>query len=78
MHEQSIKDVHKEPFLTVPTRSLPHKHESYFQSKQFMPFESVAVGFLSEGDPYEATSFEVLRAKWMLDALKLFGDFKTS
>ena len=43
-----------------------------------MPFESVAVGFLSEGDPYEATSFEVLRAKWILDALKLFGDFKSS
>ena len=43
-----------------------------------MPFDSVAIGFLSEGDPYEATSFEVLRAKWMLDALKLFGDFKTS
>jgi len=37
-----------------------------------------AVGFLSESDPYEANSFEVLRSKWIEDSKKLYGDFKPS
>ena len=31
-----------------------------------------------EGDPYEASSFEVLRAKWIEDSKKIYGDFHTS
>ena len=31
-----------------------------------------------EGDPYEASSFEVLRAKWIEDSKKIYGDFGTS
>ena len=37
-----------------------------------------AIGFLSEGDPYEASAFEVLRSKWIEDSKKLYGDFNTS
>ena len=37
---------------------------------------SLAVGFLSEDDPYEANAFEVLRAKWISDSKMLYGDFK--
>jgi hypothetical protein len=37
-----------------------------------------AIGFLSEGDPYEASAFEVLRSKWIEDSKKLYGDFGTS
>jgi len=44
----------------------------------FLPYESIAVGFLSEDDPYEANAFEVLRAKWINDSKMLFGDFKFS
>jgi len=36
------------------------------------------VGFLSENDPYEANAFEVLRARWINDSKKLYGDFITS
>lgn len=32
-------------------------------------------GFLFENDPFEANSFEVLRAKWIDDSKKLYGDF---
>ena len=70
-------DVHGlAPFLLIPSRQKPHKHESYFQSLQFQPYESIAVGFLSEDDPYEANAFEVLRAKWINDSKMLYGDFK--
>ena len=31
-----------------------------------------------EGDPYEASSFEVLRAKWIEDSKKIYGDFGTT
>lgn len=31
-----------------------------------------------EDDPYEATKFEVLRAKWMSDSKILYGEFKPS
>jgi len=37
-----------------------------------------AIGYLMEGDPYEASSFEVLRAKWIEDSKKIYGDFHTS
>ena len=33
------------------------------------------LGFLSENDPFEANAFEVLRAKWIDDSKKLYGDF---
>lgn len=66
------------PFLTMPNRALPHKHESYFRSLMFQPYDSLAVGFLSQDDPYEANAFEVLRAKWMNDSKMLYGDFKAS
>ena len=36
------------------------------------------IGFLSENDPYEANAFEVLRARWINDSKKLYGDFVTS
>ena len=36
------------------------------------------IGFLCEGDPYEANAFEVLRARWINDSKKLYGDFITS
>ena len=36
------------------------------------------IGFLSENDPYEANAFEVLRARWINDSKKLYGDFITS
>jgi hypothetical protein len=55
---------------------LPHKHISCFHSDQFYPYDaSQAVGFLSEDDPYEASSFEVLRAKWINDSKMLNGEF---
>lgn len=37
--------------------------------------ENLTVGFLSAGDPYEANAFEILRAKWVNDSKKLYGDF---
>jgi hypothetical protein len=33
------------------------------------------VGYLAENDPYEASSYDVLRAKWLEDSKKLYGDF---
>ena len=33
---------------------------------------------MSENDPYEANAFEVLRARWIEDSKKLYGDFITS
>lgn len=57
----------------------PHKHISCFNSDQFRPYDaSQAVGFLSEDDPYEASAFEVLRAKWINDSKMLYGEFFTS
>lgn len=71
------KKVHAEqPFKAMPQRSVPLRHESYFQSLDYLPYNSVAVGFLSEDDPYEANAFEVLRAKWISDSKMLYGDFK--
>ena len=66
------------PFLLMPTKPNPHKHESAFRSLQFQPYDSVCVGFLSQDDPYEANAFEVLRAKWINDSKMLYGDFKAS
>jgi hypothetical protein len=43
-----------------------------------MPYNSAAIGFLSEDDPYEANAFEVLRAKWINDSKMLYGDFKSA
>lgn len=40
-----------------------------------MDLHTSVVGFLSENDPYEANSFEVLRSKWIEDSKKLYGDF---
>lgn len=77
-HEDKQKEVHNQPFYCMPKRPLPHKHESYFTSLQFQPYSSVAIGFLSEDDPYEANNFEVLRAKWLNDSKMLYGDFKTA
>jgi len=37
-----------------------------------------AIGYLSQGDPFEASSFEVLRSRWIEDSKKLYGDFATS
>ena len=34
-----------------------------------------AIGFLAEDDPYEASAFEVLRAKWINDSKMLYGEF---
>lgn len=62
----------------MPKRATAHKHESEFQSLNFQPYNSVAIGFLSEDDPYEANAFEVLRAKWINDSKMLYGDFKFS
>ena len=39
---------------------------------------SAIVGYLAENDPYEASAFEVLRAKWIQDSKKIYGDFLTS
>lgn len=36
------------------------------------------VGYLAENDPYEASAFEVLRAKWIQDSKKIYGDFLSS
>jgi len=36
------------------------------------------VGYLAENDPYEASSYDVLRSKWLEDSKKLYGDFITS
>jgi len=30
---------------------------------------------LAEDDPYEASAFEVLRAKWINDSKMLYGEF---
>jgi hypothetical protein len=38
----------------------------------------LAVGFLCEGDPYEANAFQMLQAKWINDSKQLYGDFKQS
>lgn len=35
-------------------------------------------GFLCQGDPYEATKDEKLRAKWIEEANMLYGAFKPS
>lgn len=34
--------------------------------------------FFGDEDPYEATKFEMLRAKWLHDSKILYGDFKPS
>lgn len=38
----------------------------------------MAIGFLSENDPFDANTFEMLTAKWLNDDKMLFGDFKHS
>ena len=43
-----------------------------------MPYNTAAIGFLSEDDPYEANALEVLRAKWINDSKMLYGDFKSA
>ena len=40
--------------------------------------EQNTIGFLSENDPYEANAFEVLRARWINDSKKLYGEFNPS
>ena len=66
------------PFITMPKNQISHKHISPFQSALYGPGDGVAIGFLSEDDPYEANAFEVLRAKWISDSKMLYGDFKYS
>ena len=51
------------------------KYEYPFQDKQN---EKFVYGFLCQGDPYEATKDERLRAKWIEEANLLFGQFKPS
>mmetsp|Transcript_16383 Transcript_16383/g.27739 ORF Transcript_16383/g.27739 Transcript_16383/m.27739 type:complete len:187 (-) Transcript_16383:28-588(-) len=66
------------PFINNPQIKLPLKHESYFQSNNYLPYEKTAIGFLSEDDPYDANIFEVLRCKWITDSKMLHGNFKFS
>lgn len=59
-----------------PQKQLKHKHQNIFEGKRGMESLSQAVvGYLAENDPYEASAFEVLRAKWILDSKKIYGDF---
>jgi hypothetical protein len=40
--------------------------------------DQFTIGFLSQNDPYEANAFEVLRARWISDSKKLYGEFMPS
>ena len=59
--------------MNNPKRPAALKHQSHFQS---LSYDSLAIGFLCEDDPYEANAFEMLRAKWINDSKMLYGDFK--
>ena len=55
------------------------KHENVFPSYLWRKVdENLRIGFLSESDPYEANAFEVLRARWISDSKKLYGNFLPS
>ena len=62
--------------MSNPKRQASLRHQSDFVSLKFLPYDSVAIGFLCENDPYEAGAFEMLRAKWINDSKMLYGDFK--
>jgi len=63
--------VHPHP-LKVGTYKPPPKHQSLFSSKT----DEMSQFFSSNDDPYEASKYEVLRAKWLADSKILYGDFK--
>jgi hypothetical protein len=63
----------------MPTGDKIYKHQNSFQSYLWDKNEEQrSIGFLSENDPYEANAFEVLRARWIEDSKKLYGDFVTA
>lgn len=67
------------PFLSQPLDNITFKHQNPFTSHLWDQHEEQRyIGFLSESDPYEANAFEVLRARWIADSKKLYGDFITS
>ena len=67
------------PFRSHPLQDAIHKHQNPFGSYLWgQTEEQKYIGFLCEGDPYEANAFEVLRARWINDSKKLYGDFVTS
>ena len=70
-------DLHGEmPFRTMPVQDSIHKHQNPFTSHLWSENEEQRyVGYLCENDPYEANAFEVLRARWIADSKKLYGDF---
>ena len=67
-------NIHSEPWNANMNKKLL-KYEYPFQDKQN---EKFVYGFLCQGDPYEATKDERLRAKWIEEANLLFGQFKPS
>ena len=75
-----IEKLHgSKPFLSQPKQDHIYKHQNPFGSYLWDKNEEQKyVGFLSENDPYEANAFEVLRARWINDSKKLYGDFITS
>lgn len=79
-HQQAMEAVHKEnKFYSNPNVTLKFKHENVFPSYLWTKDdENLRIGFLSENDPYEANAFEVLRARWISDSKKLYGDFVPS
>mmetsp|Transcript_16073 Transcript_16073/g.20376 ORF Transcript_16073/g.20376 Transcript_16073/m.20376 type:complete len:141 (+) Transcript_16073:563-985(+) len=63
----------------MPTKEVIFKHANPFTSHLWSTSEEQRhIGYLSENDPYEASAFEVLRARWINDSKKLYGDFITS
>jgi len=68
-HEKQ-KSLHgKHQFLAGQT-STQLKHQSLLWSA---PDDSL---FKYEDDPYEASKYEVLRAKWLNESKMLYGEFK--
>lgn len=70
---------HGQIFKSQPNVEQKFKHQNVFPSYLWnKDDENLTIGFLSENDPYEANAFEVLRARWIADSKKLYGDFVPS
>lgn len=74
------QEIHGESeFVSHPKVEAIFKHQDAFRSHLWLGgADNSSIGFLADGDPFEANNFEVLRSKWINDAKKLYGDFSAA
>jgi hypothetical protein len=66
-NDELINKIHDGvKFISNPKVEVKHKHQNIFVSPLWgKDDENLTIGYLFQNDPYEANSFEVMRARWI-------------